>query len=610
LPQLLKVEIGEAKNGTRERGDACEGARQKEPENNNQERPECGGVTVSDEVDPKMIESFTSTATRKLYQLSSVICGIRGAGGDCEHISKLVTFARVAPVLVDTGGPDVNQTDTLERPYTADVKNNLSGRTFEPNSDAMPANPGNKEKASSSEAKLRTRKQRPTFTDTGNNQTPENRGLETGAKGEVENSDEQEPIVHEGEFRLHLEQVSNVDAVEVTQKTVSDGDSGSGSLNKLEKNYMKNVHERTTDSGNDTTPARTSTINQKQRSAKDFSTETSRGESQERNSGSGASPMTSREATPLLDEPSQEDHLQILDWVLYNDIAVNYVDSWEATHFDMDWKIPCLLYYHSVEMPDAPLSLDEPVRVSDSALFETNSLTAGNNRLSSSSCIPLDPEEVPRRGDLVAMDAEFVTLNQQESELRTDGSTTVQDSMMSAARVTCIRCSGALEGTPFIDDYILTQEKIADYKTAYSGIKPGDLDVAMSSKHLTTLKTTYLKLRYLIDAGVIFVGHGLKNDFRVINLYVPDGQIIDTVKLFKLPRCRMISLRFLAWYFLGIKIQVATHDSAQDARTALQLYRKYQALMSRENGGGPVHFAAILDRLYLMGRKMEWKVPE
>ena len=55
--------------------------------------------------------------------------------------------------------------------------------------------------------------------------------------------------------------------------------------------------------------------------------------------------------------------------------------------------------------------------------------------------------------------------------------------------------------------------------------QPGDLDRSVSQHHLTTLKSAYVRLRYLADAGAVFVGHGLKSDFRMMNLTVPSAQV-------------------------------------------------------------------------------------
>ncbi|CAB3984483.1 PAN2-PAN3 deadenylation complex catalytic subunit PAN2 isoform X1, partial [Paramuricea clavata] len=245
---------------------------------------------------------------------------------------------------------------------------------------------------------------------------------------------------------------------------------------------------------------------------------------------------------PVADEDSS--------WYLFNDFGVSEISKGEAVEFDLSWKTPCILQFVRRNM-NTDYDLTVCRTIDKQIILGDVSLSQLHNAAAQRSFTPLNLNEVIQEGVVVGIDCEFVTLNQEESEIRSDGTrSTVKPSHMSAARVTCVRGEGPLRGRPFIDDYISTSEQVVDYLTEFSGINPGDLDVALSSKHLTTLKTTYLKLKYLLQHNVLFVGHGLKKDFRVLNIMVPKSQIVDTVQLFHLPQQRFISLRFLAWYFL------------------------------------------------------------
>lgn len=90
----------------------------------------------------------------------------------------------------------------------------------------------------------------------------------------------------------------------------------------------------------------------------------------------------------------------------------------------------------------------------------------------------------------------------------------------------------------------------------------------------------------------------------MINLLVPPEQVIDTLILFRLPHQRNVSLKFLAWHFLGNKIQSKTHDSVEDARAALQLYQFYKKL---ETDGT---LQIKLEELYKTGKDLNWTVPD
>ncbi|KAF9821597.1 hypothetical protein IEO21_00443 [Rhodonia placenta] len=286
-------------------------------------------------------------------------------------------------------------------------------------------------------------------------------------------------------------------------------------------------------------------------------------------------------------------------WYIFNDFVVHNISEEEALSIPGSWKVPAVVYLERVDLCSKLNFSSLPETIDQSILCrDTNIAQSRDKRLMKHE--PLRFEELPNPGTLIAIDAEFVSMQQEETEYRSDGTKKVlRPARLSLARVSVLRGEGPREGVPFIDDHIHTSEIIVDYLTEFSGIKYGDLDPNITRYTLTPLKVVYKKLRLLVDRGCIFIGHGLSKDFRIINIFVPPDQVIDTVDLYFLPhRQRRLSLRFLAWLVLEENIQTETHDSIEDALSALRLYKAYQDFESQGT------FDQKLEELYREGKKI------
>jgi PAB-dependent poly(A)-specific ribonuclease subunit 2 len=96
-------------------------------------------------------------------------------------------------------------------------------------------------------------------------------------------------------------------------------------------------------------------------------------------------------------------------WYLFNDFAITPASQSSVAQFSLEWLTPCLLLYtqrdFSTQFPHSPLLRLEPSVL----LAETHSPRPLQSPTVHTS---LSFHELPERGDLVGIDAEFVTLNQ------------------------------------------------------------------------------------------------------------------------------------------------------------------------------------------------------
>lgn len=303
---------------------------------------------------------------------------------------------------------------------------------------------------------------------------------------------------------------------------------------------------------------------------------------------------------------ADRDPTQQSNWHLFNDFLVHKLPAEDALHFNPQWKLPSVITYQVKSMAHR---IDDTWKqaIDTSVLYRSPVQPVSHQQ---DQIRPLSKEEpLPNETAHVAIDAEFVRLLREEIDVGADGSRTMTRPARSGlARVSVLRGDGHEQEIPFIDDYIAVNEPIDDYLTQYSGLHDGDLTPGRSRYNLVNLKEVYKKIWVLLNRGVSFIGHGLSSDFRIINIHVPEDQVIDTQELFSLGSRarRKLSLRFLAWVVLKEEVQKNTemgHDSIEDARTALKLWRKY---LEFENAGV---LETIIDELWAKGSATQFKVP-
>jgi PAB-dependent poly(A)-specific ribonuclease subunit 2 len=80
---------------------------------------------------------------------------------------------------------------------------------------------------------------------------------------------------------------------------------------------------------------------------------------------------------------------------------------------------------------------------------------------------------------------------------------------------------------------------------------------------------------------------------------VPPAQVLDTVNLYTSEdHKRKLSLRFLTWFLLKKDIQTSSHDSIEDARYALLLYKLWTNF-KRDN-----RLSDVMDDIFFEGHKL------
>lgn len=194
---------------------------------------------------------------------------------------------------------------------------------------------------------------------------------------------------------------------------------------------------------------------------------------------------------------------------------------------------------------DNDIPLDDLSKVYDiSSEYKQNSLTPSN--LS---------EQKKQPGKYLAIDCEFVGVGPQGTE-----------SVL--ARVSIVN----FYGYTIYDKFVKPTERVTDWRTWVSGVKPEHMKTAID------FKTAQNEVAKLFD-GKILVGHAIQHDLDSLMLSHPKSMIRDTSRhppFKKLAQGKTPALKKLTKELLKIDIQGAEHSSVEDARATMMLYKLHK----------------------------------
>ncbi|XP_054455022.1 RNA exonuclease 4 [Anoplopoma fimbria] len=123
-------------------------------------------------------------------------------------------------------------------------------------------------------------------------------------------------------------------------------------------------------------------------------------------------------------------------------------------------------------------------------------------------------------------------------------------------------------GKCIYDKYVKPTEKVTDYRTAFSGIRPEDI------KDGENLQVVQKEVAEILQ-GRIVVGHAIHNDLKILLLDHPKKKIRDTQKykpFRKAVKSGRPALKVLCREILNVKVQQGEHSSVQDAQATMRLY--------------------------------------